>query len=152
MPLSSEQRRIMGVYIRSCTAYNWHTTGTHSCTASAFIIDSMERLLDSKNNITCYLFLPNCFIECNNSSFWFKMATALCGEVTDWHELEYGPPINRDDLKQRYVYTCTFKGDVYRFYTKTLNLRELVWYISKSIAYDSADDTDSDDIMPYMYP
>lgn len=131
------------------------------------IIDSIERCFDATHTFTCDLFLPNSFINGReNSDFWFRMATIACsdGKVEDWHELEYGTPMNRDDLRQRYVYTFKLNGDTYRFYTKVLNdgcYPELVWYVGKAVGeakntvleyssfeddIDSGNDTDTDEI------
>ena len=133
MPLSREQRRRMDIHIQSNTIYNWHMSGTNSESARTFIVDRVERSMDSGG--VHDLFLPNCFIECDISNFWFRMAAiASGGEDFGWHELEYGPPISRDDLRQRYVYTWTFQGWTYKFYTKTLNdghVPELVWYVCR---------------------
>ena len=166
MPLSAEQRRLMDIHIKSNTVYNWHTSGTNSEPARAFIIDKVQKIMDSGGNHD--LFLPNCFIECDNSNFWFRIARIAAGGVEfGWHELEYGPPIShsdrtdrtdRTDRKQRYVYTWTFQGGTYKFYTKTLNdghSPDLVWYVC---AYDggvnggnsdedSGEDTESDEIL-----
>ena len=156
MPLSPEQRRIMDIHIRSNTAYNRIDTDYY--TGRNFIIDSMERAMDSLN-LTRDLFLPNSFIDGCISSFWFKMASIMCaGGLSDWHELEYGAEsadLNRHDLRERYVYTWTDKGDTYRFYTRALRsggVKELVWYINKSTDQESGDDTDTEDIMLRTYP
>lgn len=97
------------------------------------------------------------------------MAAIACldGGVNYWHELEYGVPINSEDLRQRYVYTWIYKGDTYRFYTKTLNdgcYPELVWYVGKAVGgmskgqtnmdvddddVDSLYDTDSEEILSH---
>ena len=145
MPLTPEQRRTMDIHLRSNTAYNMHTDGY---TGRNFIIDSMERLLDSDRNMTRDLFLPNSFIDGCNSSFWFKMASIMCGGssgssgLSDWHELQYGSLRARE----RYVYTWTFRGDTYRFYTRVLHVKELVWYINKSTDEESGGDTDTEEI------
>ena len=161
MPLSSEQRRIMDIHVRSNTIYDWHGFGTESAAGRAYIIGSIEQALDSVNSFRQDLFLPNCFINgCENSNFWYRMAAIVSAKdgVEDWHELEYGAPLNIEDHRQRYVYTWTFKGDVYRFYTKTLSdgsYPELVWYVGKSTEstdgdIDSADDTDTDGIVLHI--
>ena len=62
MPLSPEQRRTMDIHIRSNTAFN-RQADTDYYTGRNFIIDSMERLLDSTLNLTRDLFLPNSFID-----------------------------------------------------------------------------------------
>lgn len=135
----------MDIHLRSNTAYNMHTNGY---TGRNFIIDSIERLLDSDRNMSRDLFLPNSFIDCCNSSFWFKMASIMCGQLSDWHELQYGPRLSRQDLRERYVYTWTFRGNTYRFYTRVLRrgMKELVWYINKSTDGESGGDTDTEDI------
>ena len=163
MPLSPEQRRVMDIHIKSNTVYNWHTSGTNSGPARTFIIDRVQRIMDSGGNHD--LFLPNCFIECEASSFWFKIARiASDGVEFGWHELEYGPPISREDRKQRYVYTWTFKGKTFKFYTKTLNdgyKPDLVWYVcacnggvncndGNNSSDDSGEDTESDEILLWV--
>lgn len=155
MPLSPEQRRKMDIHIRSNTAFN-RQADTDYYTGRNFIIDSMERLLDSTLNLTRDLFLPNSFIDGCISSFWLKMASIMCaGGFSDWHELEYGAGLNRHDLRERYVYTWTYKGDTYRFYTRVLrsgSMKELAWYINKSTDQASGDDTDTEDVMLQVYP
>ena len=157
MPLSQEQRRTLDKHILANTIYNWHTSGTDSYTARTYIVDCMESLLDSRDDLTRDLFLPNNFINgCCNSAFWFKMAAVVCGDggVCNWHEMEYGPPLNRDDIRHRYVYTWMFMGEQYRFYTRALNnghSKELVWYMGKSTgsdeALESGNETEPEDIM-----
>ena len=153
MPLTRKQKEVMDMHIRSNTIYDWHGYGTDSSLSRSNIIRSIEEVLDSDCSLKCDLFLPNCFINgCENSRFWFKMAAiASSNVVSDWHELEYGGPLGREDLRQRYVYTWAFKGDTYRFYTKQLNdgyRPELVWYVGTSKGdADSSDDTDTDEIM-----
>jgi hypothetical protein len=77
-------------------------------------------------------------------------AIASSNEISDWHEMEFGAPLSKEDIRQRYVYTWKFKGDTYRFYTKQLNdggYPELVWFIGASKQdIDSSDETDSDEI------
>ena len=162
MPRSKEQRRIMDINIKANTIYNWHSSGTDSYTARTYIINCLEKLVDSKRNVTRDLFLPNCFIDgCENSSFWFKMALTMSGSdrVCDWHELEYGPPLNRVDIRQKYVYTWKLNDELYRFYTRKLcdgYTKELAWYANKSVcsdeACDSGEDTESEDIMLRVHP
>jgi hypothetical protein len=103
----------MDIHIRSNTVFN-RQTDTDYYTGRNFIIDSIERLLDSQQSLTRDLFLLNSCIDWYNSSFWFKMASIMCaGGFSDWLELEYGPCLNRQDLRELYVYTWTFKGDTY---------------------------------------
>jgi hypothetical protein len=157
MPLSQEQRRTLDKHISSNTIYNWHTTGTDSYTARTYIIDCIDRLLDSSVDLTRDLFLPNSFINgCCNSTFWFEVAAVVCGNkgVSDWHEMEYGPPLNRDDAKQRYIYTWMLLSEQYRFYTRILNngrYKELVWFVGKNTGrneeWASGNETDPEDIM-----
>ena len=153
MPLTGEQRRIMDIHIKANTVYNWHVSGMESEPARKFIISSMERLVDSKKDMTRDLFLPDCFIDgCENSTFWYRIASILSGDagVKDWHELEWG-----GRPTQRYVYTWTLGGESYRFYTKRLcsgYVKELVWYIGKSCGGGSDDDTDTEDVMLQVYP
>lgn len=160
MPLSDEQKRLMDIHIKSNTVYYWHAFGADSVSGRGYIIDSIERAIDSVGSFQRDLFLPNCFIDgCENARFWFKMAAITCGGcgVGDWHELEYGNPISTEDCRQRYVYTWTLHRDIYRFYTKQLKDDfgcELVWYISKGSedGADSSDDTDTEDIMLRVHP
>ena len=138
----------MAIHIRANTIYGWHGVDTDSVVR---IINSIEWALDSQSSCSCDLFLPNCFIDgCENSNFWYRMAAvvSVTGGVTDWHELEYGAHPNRGG--QRYVYTWTLCGALYRFYTKkprdVLNA-ELFWYVGKGGDCDSDCDTDTEDIM-----
>jgi hypothetical protein len=152
MTFSSEQKHAMATHIRSNTIYDWHLFGTGSTGGLMHILTSIEQIIDSTESCTSDLLLPNCFIiGCENATFWRRMAEiASSDEATNWHELEFGSPLNRDDLRQRYVYTWSFKGDTYRFYTKILNeayAPELVWFFSASKHdVDSSDETDSDEI------
>ncbi len=160
MPLTESQRRSMDAHLRSNTIYHWHAFGTDSVRGRVYIINAVERAMDSAHDYRHDLFLPNCFIDgCSNASFWFKMAAIMCeyAGLEGWHEMEFGPPLSQDDRHERYVYTWIFKGDTYRFYTKTLNdgyFKELVWYIGKSVAgdVDSSEDTDREEVLLRVYP
>ena len=166
MPLTEAQRRQLDAHIRSNTIYHWHAFGADSTSGRGYIISSIERVVDSQSEsqTACQrdLFLPNCFIDgCENSRFWFKMAAIVCGYEgpCGWHEVEFGVPINREDLRQRYVYTWGFKGGTYKFYTKTLRSDcgcELVWYFGKSAGededVDSGDETEDEDILLRVHP
>lgn len=152
----------MDIHLRSNTIYHWHAFGTDSMSGRGYIINAVENVVDSIGSCSRDLFLPNCFIDgCRNATFWFKMAAIICdyGVVEGWHELEYGAPLSQEDLHQRYVYTWNFKGETYRFYTKTLNdgyFKELVWYVGKSPGccenVDSSDETDEEDILLRVHP
>jgi hypothetical protein len=136
MPLSDEQRRLLDVHIRYNTIYDWHIIGTHSDTSRSFIIDSVEKAMDTKRGIVRDLFLPNSFINgCDCDCFFHRIAViASGGGDFGWHEIDFGPPLSRSDHRQRYVFTWTLRGEVIRFYTKTLNdgyQPELVWYVCK---------------------
>jgi hypothetical protein len=154
MPLSQQQRRTLDRHIMANTIYNWDTSGT-DYTARTYIVDCMQRLLDSRVDLTRDLILPNSFINgCCNSSFWFKMAAVICGDkgVSNWHEMEYGPSLNREDRKQRYIYTWMLLGEQYQFYTRTLStghVKELVWFMRKSTGSNegSGNETEPEDIM-----
>ena len=161
----------MDIFIRANTVYDFHVFGTNSLAGRTYIINSIEQAIDATDSFSCDLFLPNCFINGRkNSDFWFRMAAMACSDrgVNNWHELEYGLPINRYDLRQRYVYTWTSKGDVYRFYTKVLTdgcYPELIWYVGKAVGetrnmrmgsndssgddMDSSYDTDTEEISLY---
>ncbi len=150
----------MDIHIRRNTLYHWHAFGADSTSGRGYIIDSVERVLNSEGSCRRDLFLPNCFIDgLENARFWFKMAAIICGDegVADWHVMEYGAPLSKEDLHQRYVYTWSLRGDEYKFYTKTLNdgyCRELVWYVCKLSRHqeDSADDTDEEEVLLRVYP
>ena len=153
MPLSSEQMRSMDIHIRSNTIYGWPWDGA---SGRLHIIRSIEQVMDSSGNLRCDLFLPNCFINgCENSAFWFKMAAiASSYEATDWHEIEYGPPLGTEDPRQRCVYSWSCRGDAYKFYTKQLHDErspELVWFFGATKCdIDSSDETDSENIMLHL--
>jgi hypothetical protein len=160
MPLSDEQRRLLDVHIRSNTIYDWHIIGTHSDTSRSFIIDSVEKAMDTKRGIVRDLFLPNSFINgCECGCFFFRVAAIASGdEGFGWHAVDFGPPLSRNDRRQRYVYTWTLRGEAIRFYTKTLNdghQPELVWYVCKGGRreedIDSGDDTDRDEIQLWTH-
>jgi hypothetical protein len=148
MPLSSEQRRLMKQYLRANTFY----------TDGSYVAHTIEMAIDNNNSVTVSdLFLPNDIIKNKNKKdFWFRMASIICSdEVKDWHELEYGSPINTYDKRSRYIFTWTFQGDTYKFYTKVLRhgrYAELVWYINSQktsiddCISDNDEDTDSDEI------
>ena len=166
MPLSIEQRCRLDMYIRSNTIYDWQGMGNGSISSRSHIIDSIGKAVDASDNFKCDLFLPNCFINGHdNPKFWYNVAAIVCASegVSNWHELEYGPPLSREDLRQKYVYTWTLQGDTYKFYTKKLSdghYSELIWYINKSKNsispvsddIDSADDTETEDVMLNMHP
>ncbi len=84
MPLPREQRRLMDIQIQSNTIYNWNMSGTNIASARTFIMDHMENIMDSGGIHD--LFLPNCFIECDNSNFWFRIAATASGDADfGWH-------------------------------------------------------------------
>ena len=160
MPLSAEQRRIMNIHLRSKTAYDG--AGTNHLPDRTLIIGCIEFVLDNEEDCQCDLYLPNSFIvHESRHDFWFKMAGILCSGLTtkEWHALEYGVPLSREDHRQRYVYTWHFDGSAYKFFTKVLNdgyRRELVWYFGKmkdsggiylNDDIDSSNETDSDEII-----
>jgi hypothetical protein len=138
----------MDIHIRANTIYCWHDFGTSNVTR---MVNTIEWVMNSQGSCSRDLFLPNSFIDgCDRSNFWYRIAALVSDGVTDWHELEYGAPLNRDDRRQRYVYTWTLEGSPYRFYTKKLNARsipELVWYVGKGGDCDSDCDTDNEDVM-----
>lgn len=165
MPLTESQKRSMDAHLRSNTIYHWHAFGTDSVSGRGYIINAVQRVMDSAHDYRHDLFLPNCFIDgCSNARFWFKMAAIMCDYAgpEGWHELEFGPPLSPDDRHERYVYTWGFGGDTYRFYTKTLNdgySKELVWYFGKSVGCGcestcdgSSEDTDEEEVRLRVYP
>lgn len=162
MPFTDIQKRLMDIHLKSNTIYHWHAFGTDSTSGRGYIVNTVEQVLDSPKDCSRDLFLPNCFIDgCSNPIFWFKMACIACNYqgLEEWHEMEFGTPLSQEDLHQRYVYTWVFKGDTYRFYTKTLDdgyFKELVWYVGKSVGcdgdVDSSDDTDEEDILLRVHP
>lgn len=125
------------------------------------IIDGIEKAVNSEApSFHCDLFLPNCFItKYDKNDFWFGMAHIMTeGCVQDWHTLEFGPPLNSADKREKYVYSWTSKsGDLFRFYTKILNdgyNPELIWYIGKYNDCDKGlntneidNDTEDDEII-----
>ncbi len=146
MPLTAEQRRLMKIYIRANTYY----------TDGSYVVHTIEKAMDSTDSIsTSDLFMPNEIIKTKDKNeFWFRMASIFCSDkVNDWHEMEYGSPLNVNDKRSRYVYSWSFEGNEYRFYTKILRCgqySELVWYISSHKNIDDSSDeelTDSDEIM-----
>jgi hypothetical protein len=163
MPLSQQQRAALDRHIRGNTVYNWDSTSA-DYNARTYIVDCMQRLLDSRLNLTRELLLPNSFIDQCNSSFWFRMAALVCGDegVSSWHEMELGHSLfDRENTNQRYIYTWTLRGEQYQFYTRSLlynnilynNIRkELVWFMRKSTCNNESDecsgnDTEPEDIM-----
>jgi hypothetical protein len=171
MPLSSEQRRIIDIHIRSKTSYNG--TGTDNIYDRLHIVNSLEQVLDSDRGCRLDLFLPDSFITIGSShDFWCWVAVLMCLDegLMDWHVSEYGSSLNqRDGSRRRCVYTWTLHGDTYKFYTKTLSggySPELVWFFGKfgnchqrgeranSVNYacvfdefDSSDDTESEELV-----
>ena len=151
MPLSNDQRRAMERHIRASTDYS---DLNNSCN---WIIDSVETIMHLDGSHTCDLYLPNCFIDVQDKAeFWYKMAGIATNWRFDWHEMEFGPALNADDRRERFVYTWTGSdGQVFKFYTKTMRTgrgRQLQWFISsqKGGIYDdlaSDCDTDSEDLV-----
>ena len=160
MPFSDEQRRLLDIHIKSNTIYDWHVLGTHSDTSRSFIINSVEKAVDTERRVVRDLFLPNSFINgCECGCFFYRVAAIASGdEGFGWHEIDFGPPLSATDRRQQYVFTWTLKGEKLQFYTKQLvdsNVRELVWYIGKGAHnendVDSGDDTDSDEILLWSH-
>ncbi len=88
-------------------------------------------------------------------NFWHKMAGIATDWKFDWHQVEFGPALNAEDHRERFVYTWTTEGQVFKFFTKTTlsgSGRELRWYMCNQkdgLCEDlaSEDDTDSEDIV-----
>ncbi len=160
-PLSQQQRHALDRHIKANTIYNWDSTAADT-NARTYIVDCMQRMLNSRVDLTRELLLPNSFINQNNSSFWFRIAAVICGDegVSSWHETELGHSLfDRENTNQRYIYTWTLRGEQYQFYTRSLvynNLRkELVWFMRKSTCINesefqsecSGNDTEPEDII-----
>jgi hypothetical protein len=136
MPLSVGQRRLMDLHIRVHTAYNWPGTGAQG--ARAYLIDCMERLLDSPKSMQRDLFLPHALVnEGEQESFWFKMALEL-GDMGEWHERE-----TKEDGWRRYVYTWRRGEAVFRVFQRRIGPCT-IWYGGKWLgeADGSGDETD----------
>jgi hypothetical protein len=143
MPLSDTQRRRMDIHIQAHTAYNWPGTGGEN--ARTYVVDCMERLLDSPRSMQRDLFLPHALVnEHEHENFWFKMALEL-GDMVEWHELETK---GKDGRWRRYVYTWRRGVDrvVFRVYLRRVRSTYL-WYGSKCLgeAELSGDDTDHEE-------
>lgn len=178
MPLSPEQKLLINSHLRSNTLFS---SAGDAIDRMSFV-NRIERVIDyghhqhngindnyqphttnndnrKKTVITEDLFLPNCFIinQDDTSTFWLKIASIitktkrLC-HIRDWHAIEYGCALNRVDRKERYIYTWSFKGDTYRFYTKILTdgyHKELIWYMGRSLSncldsnHEECDDSSS---------
>ncbi len=127
MPLSEVQRRLMDLHIRAHTAYNWARTGGED--ARTYLIDCMERLLDSRKSVQRDLFLPHALInEHEHEHFWFMMALEF-GDMVEWHELK--TKCGRDWT--RHVYTWRRAGDTEAVF-RVLLLRVgpgMMWYGGK---------------------
>ena len=152
MPLLQQQRAALDRHIRANTVYNWDSADYN---ARTYIVDCMQRLLDSRVDLTRELLLPNSFINQCNSSFWFRMAALVCGDegVSIWHETELGHSLfDRENTNQRYIYTWTLRGEQYQFYTRWLvynNLRkELVWFMRKSTCNNDSNECSGNDTEP----
>jgi len=130
----------MGIHIRAHTAYNWPGTGGGN--ARTYVIDCMERLLDSPRSVQRDLFLPHVLInEREHENFWFKMALELGGMV-EWHERE----TKEARGWRRCVYTWRRGEDVYRVFQRRVG-RSVMWYGGKWLgeAEGSGDETDRGD-------
>ena len=151
MPLTGAQRDAMDALIQYNTVEDVSNTMT---TFRTYVIDSIERIMDSgPSRIRC-LTLPNSWIvNQDKASFWHSMAIIATGdEAVEWHEMEYGEPVNEKDRKSRYVYTWRFNSARLQFYTKLMHRgggrRSLEWFLCKQLQNEdhSEDDTDSEEI------
>jgi hypothetical protein len=123
-------------------------------TFRTYIIDSIERVMDSNTTHIRALALQNSTIACRDKAcFWHTLAEIASGGSADidWHAMEYGSPLNEADHKTRYVYTWRHNCSVLKFYTKILhraNRQWLEWFVCNlaADAEHSGDDTDADEI------
>ena len=158
MPLSDTQRAAMDLHLQRHTCY---TTAAPLGTVSVrtYIIDSIERILDSTATHVRSLALHNSCIVCRDTAeFWHRLAILASGtEKVGWHALEYGRPLNELDRKSRYVYTWSVKNATLKFYTKILHHtggESLIWFVCKHVpdADHSDSNTDSDEVwLPEVY-
>ena len=151
MPLSLEQREAMDVHIRR------HTHGAEEghgvLTFRTYMIDSIERAMDSSSSRIRSLALSNSTIACHDKAFFWRTLAEIASESADvdWHGMEYGEPLGEADCMARYVYTWCCKCSVLKFYTKVVhgaNRRRLEWFVCKLTADEdhSGEDTDLDGI------
>ena len=147
MPLSLEQRQAMDAHIHA------HTERAHGVlTFATYVIDSIERVMDSSRSRIRCLAMRNTTITCRDNIFWRTLAEiASEGADVEWHAMEYGEPLNEVDRMTRCVYTWCCNRSVLKFYTKVLhraNGRRLEWFVCKLTADEehSGEDTDSEDI------
>jgi hypothetical protein len=152
MPLSLEQRDAMDAHIRT------HTNGAEPAhgvlTFRTYVIDSIERVMDSNSTRIRDLALRNSTITCRDKVFFWRTLAELASGCTDvdLHAMEYGEPLNESDHMTRCVYTWCFNRSVLKFYTKVLHRvgsRWLVWFVCKLTTDEdhSGEDTDSDDFV-----
>jgi hypothetical protein len=138
MPLSPSQRAAMDEHIRLHTRLNWqYHTGY---TARTYIVDSVERVMDSGRTCIRALSLPGHFVW-HGAAFWRQMAAIAVGggDEFDWHEMAFGG---------RRVYTW---GGAMKFFTEKMRddggYYWLEWYVCKLVDDDgSGDDTESEDV------
>ena len=121
-------------------------------TFRTYVIDSIERVMDSSRSRIRCLAIHNTAITCHDNIFWRTLAEiASEGADVEWHAMEYGEPLNEVDRMTRCVYTWCCNRSVLKFYTKVLhraNGRRLEWFVCKLTADEehSGEDTDSEDI------
>jgi len=156
MPLSDKQRRAMERHIRANTEYSSNDGNAIYFWHGTYIIDSVETIMAADGPKTRDLCLLNSFIHGRNKAdFWHKMAGIATDWKFDWHQVEFGPALNAEDHRERFVYTWTTEGQVFKFFTKATRIgrsRELRWYMcnqAEPVCDDlaSEDDTDSEDIV-----
>ena len=141
MPLSPSQRAAMDEHIRVHTRLNWHYHTGY--TQRTYIVDSVERVMDSGRTCIRALSLPDQYVWLEGADFWRQMAAiALGGDEFDWHEMAFG---------NRRVYTWGGGGEM-KFYTKKMRSEAgyywLEWYVCKLVDEDdgSGADTESEDV------
>ena len=142
MPLSTHQRRMLDGHLQGSTRYSEPSSNCVT-TARGYIIDSVERLMDSGRTHIRALSLPDSFIDgSERGEFWKRIATIASGEVDldGWHEMECGG---------RYVYTWVLDGSTFKFYTKTVPPGRLEWYMCRleSDSENSGCETDCEEIL-----
>ena len=142
MPLSLSQRAKMEDLICRHTRLNWQFRMSY--TARTYIVDSVERVMDSGRTHIRALSLPDQYVW-DGAEFWKQMAAiAVGGDDFDWHAVAF---------RGRRVYTWRRRGDgaEMKFFTK--NIRSggggywLEWYVCKLVGDDgSGNETESEDV------
>jgi hypothetical protein len=132
----------MDEHIRLHTRLNWqYHTGY---TMRTYIVDSVERVMDSGRTHIRALSLPDQYVWLQGADFWRQMAAIALGagwDEFDWHEMAFG---------SRRVYTWG-GGGAMKFYTKKMRNDAgyywLEWYVCKLVDDDgSGNDTESEEV------